>query len=156
LVRHGDEESQVRFIGEARITGALEHPSIIPIHELNVDEKGELFYTMKLVRGITLLEILQSLAMRDPEMLRRYPLPALLTIFQKVWAAIAFAHSQPEPVIHRDLRPENIMVGDYGEVLVMDWGAAKVLHSQPVIHRDRMDSENSADHSEADESPVEI
>jgi serine/threonine protein kinase len=59
LVRPGDEESQKRFIREARITGELQHPSIVPVHELNVDEKGELFYTMKLVRGVTLLEILQ-------------------------------------------------------------------------------------------------
>src|SRR5262249_39086705 len=55
LVRRGDPESQSRFIREARITGALEHPSIVPVHELNVDDDGELFYTMKLVRGVTLL-----------------------------------------------------------------------------------------------------
>jgi eukaryotic-like serine/threonine-protein kinase len=57
LVRPGDEDSKRRFIREARITGELQHPSIVPLHELNVDEKGELFYTMKLVRGATLLEI---------------------------------------------------------------------------------------------------
>ena len=129
LVRLGDEESQKRFIREARITGDLQHPSIVPVHELNVDEKGELFYTMKLVRGVTLLEILRGLARQDADTLRRYPLSALLTIFQKVCDAVAFAHSQPEPVIHRDLKPENIMVGNYGEVLVMDWGAAKILRS---------------------------
>ncbi len=129
LVRPGDEESQNRFIREARITGALQHPGIVPVHEINLDERGELFYTMKLVRGVTLLEIIQALARRDPDMLRRYQLSALLTIFQKVCDAIAFAHSQPEPVIHRDLKPENIMVGNYGEVLVMDWGAAKILRS---------------------------
>jgi len=71
LVRRGDEENQIRFIREARITGALEHPSIIPVHELNVDEKGELFYTMKFVRGVTLLETLQNLARHDPETVRR-------------------------------------------------------------------------------------
>ena len=132
LVRPGDEESQNRFIREARITGELQHPSIVPVHELNVDEKGELFYAMKLVRGVTLLEILQNLARRDPETLRHYPLSSLLTIFQKVCDAVAFAHGQSEPVIHRDLKPENIMVGDYGEVLVMDWGAAKILRSKAV------------------------
>src|SRR5437867_3192431 len=126
LVRPGNEESQNRLIREARITGELQHPSIVPVHELNIDQNGQLFYTMKLVRGGTLLEILQNLARRHPEALRRYSLSSLLTIFQKVCDAIAFAHSQPEPVIHRDLKPENIMVGDYGEVLVMDWGAAKI------------------------------
>ena len=129
LVRLGDEESQKRFIREARITGELQHPSIVPVHELNVDEKGELFYTMKFVRGVTLLDILQNLARRDAETLRRYSLSSLLTIFQKVCDAVAFAHSQPQPVIHRDLKPENVMVGNYGEVLVMDWGAAKILRS---------------------------
>src|SRR5947207_690249 len=156
LVRPGNEESQNRFIREARITGELQHPSIVPVHELNVDEKGELFYAMKLVRGVTLLEILQNLARRHPETLRRYPLSALLTIFQKVCDAVAFAHSQPEPVIHRDLKPENIMIGDYGEVLVMDWGAAKVLHSQAAIYRDGADFANSTDHHESSESPAEI
>ena len=156
LIRPGDGENRNRFIREARITGALEHPSIVPVHELNVDRKGELFYTMKRVRGVTLLEILQGLARRDPYTLRIYPLSALLTIFQKVCDAVAFAHSQPEPVIHRDLKPENIMVGDYGEVLVMDWGAAKVLHSQAAKHRDGTDSANSMDHSESCESSAEI
>lgn len=156
LVRRRDEESQKRFIREARITGTLEHPSIVPVHELNVGKTGELFYTMKLVRGVTLLEILQSLARRDPEMLRRYPLPELLIIFQKVCDAVAFAHSQPDPVIHRDLKPENIMVGDYGEVLVMDWGAAKVLRSKAEVGRDGGGPNDSIEHVEGDESPAEI
>lgn len=145
LARPGDEESQKRFIREARITGELQHPSIVPVHELNIDQNGQLFYTMKLVRGVTLLEILQNLARRDAEALRRYPLSTLLTIFQKVCDAVAFAHSQPEPVIHRDLKPENIMVGDYGEVLVMDWGAAKILHADCIIAEPR----NSAQANEA-------
>lgn len=127
LLRPAEEENQKRFIREARITGGLEHPSIVPVHELNVNEEGHIFYTMKLVKGMTLLKILQGLAGQEPEILRRYPLPSLLTIFQKVCDAVAFAHGQPAPVIHRDLKPENIMVGDFGEVLVMDWGAAKVL-----------------------------
>src|SRR5262245_6352688 len=74
LVRPGDEESQNRFIREARITGALQHPSIVPVHELSIDESNQLFYTMKLVQGMTLLEILQNSAQRDPDTIRRYPL----------------------------------------------------------------------------------
>ncbi|MEO5717707.1 MAG: FHA domain-containing serine/threonine-protein kinase, partial [Chthoniobacterales bacterium] len=127
LLRPANKEDQERFIREARITGRLQHPSIVPVHELGADENGSPFYTMKLVQGLTLHEILRSLSQGNSEALRRYPLPALLTIFQKVCDAVAFAHAQPEPVIHRDLKPENIMIGDYGEVLVMDWGAAKVL-----------------------------
>jgi serine/threonine protein kinase len=114
-----------RFVGEARITGQLEHPSIVPIYELSVDENGQPFYTMKMVHGITLRKVLELIAAGDPHMARKYPLPALLTIFQKVCDALAFAHSRG--VIHRDLKPDNIMLDDFGVVLVMDWGLAKVV-----------------------------
>jgi serine/threonine protein kinase len=112
-----------RFIAEARVTAQLEHPNIVPVHELSVDENGQPFYTMKMVRGITLKKVLDLLAQGIPETVKKYPLPALLTLFQKACDAVAFAHSRG--VIHRDLKPENIMLGDFGEVLVMDWGLAK-------------------------------
>ena len=118
---------QERFIREARITGQLEHPSIVPVHELNVDHRGRLFYTMKLLRGVTLAHVLEELAAGTPDALKGYDLPALLIIYQKLCDAIAFAHSRNPAVIHRDLKPENIMVGEYGEVQVMDWGLAKIL-----------------------------
>ncbi len=142
LLRPGNREDQERFIREARITGRLQHPSIVPVHELSADENGSPFYTMKLVQGLTLHEILRSLSQGNSEALRQYPLPALLTIFQKVCDAVAFAHAQPEPVIHRDLKPENIMIGDYGEVLVMDWGSAKVLRRDelPLVQGDSVNS----------------
>ncbi len=114
-----------RFIAEAKVTAQLEHPSIVPIYELSVDENGQPFYTMKMVRGITLRKVLELLAEGLPATMRKYPLAALLTIFQKVCDAIAFAHSKE--VIHRDLKPENIMLDDFGVVLVMDWGLAKSL-----------------------------
>ncbi|MDR3406194.1 MAG: serine/threonine-protein kinase [Chthoniobacter sp.] len=115
----------VRFIAEAKITGQLEHPNIVPVHELGVDDKEQVFYTMKYVRGTTLRHVLDDLFIRQPETVKKYPLAQLLTIFQKVCDAVAFAHSKG--VIHRDLKPENFMLGDYGEVLLMDWGLAKVL-----------------------------
>jgi serine/threonine protein kinase len=115
----------VRFIAEAKITGQLEHPNIVPVHELGVDDKEQVFYTMKYVRGTTLRHVLDDLFHREPDVLKKYPLAQLLTVFQKVCDAVAFAHSKG--VIHRDLKPENFMLGDYGEVLVMDWGVAKVL-----------------------------
>jgi len=114
-----------RFIAEAKITGQLEHPSIVPIYELSVDENGQPFYTMKMVRGITLRKVLELLAAGVQATLKKYPLPALLTVFQKVCDALAFAHSRG--VIHRDLKPENIMLDDFGVVLVMDWGLAKIM-----------------------------
>jgi serine/threonine protein kinase len=126
LAEEEDTKDQVlRFIEEAQVTGQLEHPNIIPVHELGVDEEEHVFYTMKLVKGITLQAILQGIAMKSPDMIAHYPFGQLLTIFQKVCDAVAFAHSKR--VVHRDLKPENIMIGDYGEVLVMDWGLAKIV-----------------------------
>jgi serine/threonine protein kinase len=126
VVLRGDSTVDVlRFIHEARITGQLEHPNIIPVHMLGADEHGQPFYTMKLVRGATLHQVLKELGYGEEKAVEQYPLSALLTIFQKVCDAIRFAHSQK--IIHRDLKPDNIMLGDFGEVLVMDWGLAKRL-----------------------------
>ena len=124
-------EDTERFVQEARITGQLEHPNIVPVHELSTDEHGQPYYTMKFVRGITLRKVLELLAEGTSATAKKYPLPALLTLFQKVCDAMAFAHSKG--VIHRDLKPENIMLGDFGEVLVMDWGLAKIIGSAETI-----------------------
>jgi WD40 repeat protein/serine/threonine protein kinase len=125
-VRGADDVA--RFVEEAQVTGQLEHPNIVPVHELGVDENGQPFYTMKMVRGISLKKVLDLLAAGVAETHEKYPLSARLTIFQKVCDGIAFAHSKR--VIHRDLKPENIMLGEYGEALVMDWGLAKVMGSR--------------------------
>src|SRR4029079_6468747 len=106
------------------ITGKLEHPNIVPVHELGVDEQEQVFYTMKFVEGKTLRKVLELLREGFPGGAQEYPVTILLTIFQKICDAIAFAPSCV--VIHRDLKPDNIMLGTYGEVLVMDWGLAKV------------------------------
>jgi len=119
------KQDVLRFIEEAQITSQLEHPSIVPIHELGVDASDNVFYTMKFVRGRTLQEIITGIAKGDEGTIDEYGLIRLLTVFQKACDAMAFAHSKR--VIHRDLKPENIMVGEYGEVQVMDWGLAKVM-----------------------------
>jgi serine/threonine protein kinase len=116
-------ENVLRFIDEAQLTGQLEHPNIVPLYEIGIDEHGETFYTMKYVRGITLDEVLRGLRNGNERIAVKYPLGTLLTIFQKICDGVAFAHSKG--VVHRDLKPENIMIGSYGEVLVMDWGLAK-------------------------------
>jgi tetratricopeptide (TPR) repeat protein len=95
------------------------------VHDLGIDPNGQPFYTMKLIAGITLKKVLELLKERQTETIAKYSLPALLTIFQKVCDGLAFAHSRG--VIHRDLKPANIMIGKFGEVLVMDWGLAKVI-----------------------------
>ncbi len=118
-------ENVLRFVEEAQVTGQLQHPNIVPVYDLSLDEHGEVFYTMKYVKGITLDQLLSGLRKADSEMLAKYPLATLLTVFQKICDGVAFAHSMG--VVHRDLKPDNVMIGEYGEVLVMDWGLAKKI-----------------------------
>ncbi|HEY8241785.1 MAG TPA: serine/threonine-protein kinase, partial [Kiritimatiellia bacterium] len=122
-----------RFMEEARITAQLEHPNIVPIHELGVDEDHNAYYTMKYVKGSTLTDILLTIRRGDERTIDQYQLSRLLNVFQKVCDAIAFAHSRS--VVHCDLKPDNVMVCDYGEVVVMDWGLArKVQEADPGDH----------------------
>ena len=114
-----EPDDVARFINEAQITAQLEHPGIIPVHDFGVMPSGAVFYTMKRVQGQSLAEFAAT-RFGHPE--QRFP---LLAIFLRVCETIAFAHSRG--VIHRDLKPRNIMVGSFGEVLVIDWGLAKVL-----------------------------
>jgi len=106
-----------RFLREARITGQLEHPGIVPVYELGKRPDGSVYYTMKLVRGKTLAEKLRECRSLND---RLYLLHHFLDLCQ----AIAYAHSLG--VIHRDLKPANVMVGEFGETVVLDWGLAKV------------------------------
>ena len=121
----GDNSVPERFIREAQITAQLEHPNIVPVYDLGITEDGRPFYTMKRVRG----QSLATLGRADLSELRR------LQIFLQVCDAIAFAHSQK--VLHRDLKPANVMVGDYGEVLVLDWGIAKRVGDRDASGRAR-------------------
>ncbi len=114
-----------KFILEARATALLEHPNIVPVHDLGVTEEGEIYYTMKKVQGKSLKYILYKIGKGDKILAARYSRLKLLMIFQQICNAIEFAHSKG--IIHRDLKPENIMVGDFGETLVMDWGLAKIV-----------------------------
>lgn len=115
----------LRFIEEARITASLEHPNIVPVHDIGVDDCGSPYFTMKLIRGETLASVLRKLHDGDPEYLENYPLDKLLRIFLKICNGVAFAHSKG--VLHLDLKPENVQLGDYGEVILMDWGLAKLV-----------------------------
>jgi hypothetical protein len=113
-----------RFAEEAQVTAQLEHPNIVPVHNLGTDPDGRAYFSMKLIRGQSLESILEKRRQNDPETLERFGLRKLLDVFLQVCQAIEYAHARG--VIHRDLKPANIMVGDFGEVLVMDWGVAKV------------------------------
>ena len=215
------EEHRLRFLEEAQVTGQLEHPNIVPIHELGKDAEGNLYFTMKLVKGRSLGQIIEEMrgegasrqdaktpgedggmkgkgprSKRRPQrgsalQSRESPaeaertsgletdqaergigepsvrasatvsLPDLLNIFLKVCDGIAFAHSRG--VVHRDLKPDNIMVGEFGEVQIMDWGLAKVASpgragSQPASSEAETEpagSRRAQDAHEADTKPAD-
>jgi serine/threonine protein kinase len=107
-----------RLIREARVLAALEHPGIVPVHDVGTLADGRVFYAMKFVEGQRLDNYIASVE----------SMPDRLRIFLRICDAVAFAHARG--VLHRDLKPANIMVGPFGEVLVMDWGLAKVLRRE--------------------------
>ena len=110
-----------RFLEEARVTGQLDHPGIVPVHELGLDSEGRSFFTMKLVEGRDMKRILELVFAGEDGWNQTRALGVIL----KVCEAMAYAHTKG--IIHRDLKPANIMVGSFGEVFVMDWGLARVL-----------------------------
>lgn len=116
------------FVREARITAQIDHPNVVPVHQLGVLKDVGAYFTMKLVEGENLRMILKKLESGEPEYLKKYTLNHLLDIFLAVCNGVSFAHSKG--IIHRDLKPGNVMVGSYGEVLVMDWGLAKYRAEQ--------------------------
>ena len=120
---HGDADALRRFHEEAQIGGQLQHPGLVPVHELGVDGDRP-FFAMKLVEGRTLSALLKERG-RPADDLSRF-----LGIFEQVCQAIGYAHARG--VIHRDLKPSNVMVGAFGEVQVMDWGLAKVIGRLPA------------------------
>jgi len=122
------------FLYEARLTSNLQHPNIIPIYDIALDENGNPYFTMKALKGQTLGEILKKLRQGHAGYRKQYSRPTLLSIFLKVCNAISYAHSKG--VIHLDLKPSNIIVGDYGDVHVLDWGLSTL-----VTHLNEYDGE---------------
>jgi serine/threonine protein kinase len=114
-----------RFIEEAQVTAQLEHPNVVPVHDIGVDPEGRVYFTMKLIRGQSLEAILDLRRAGDAETLAEFGLRRLLDVFLQACQAVEYAHARG--VVHRDLKPANVMVGDFGEVLVMDWGVAKLM-----------------------------
>ncbi len=124
------EAAIARFLREARIQGRLDHPAIVPVHELALDTDGRPYFTMKRLAGVTLAQRLADRGGQKP----------LLRAFVDVCLAIEFAHAHG--IVHRDLKPANIMLGDYGEVYVLDWGIARVLadHQAAASPADAIDT----------------
>lgn len=114
----------LRFVREARIAGRLDHPAIIHVHELGLRADDTLYYAMPLVRGKTLGEAIRS----APGLSERL---SLLRHFETLCLGVAFAHSQG--VLHRDIKPQNVMIGEFGETVLLDWGLAKITRSSHPI-----------------------
>ena len=143
-----------RFVEEAQIGGQLQHPGIVPIYELGTFADKRPFFSMKLVKGQTLADLLADRPTPTDRVGRGSPdpaaaateglppahdLPRFLSIFASIAQTMAYSHTRG--VIHRDLKPSNVMVGSFGEVQVMDWGLAKVLPRGSVIDDERAGTE---------------
>ena len=126
-----DQSSLLRFISEVRTVGQLEHPNIVPIHDVGLDENGNYYFVMKYVDGETLENIINKLAEGDPYYHQRYPVDVRLEIFMGLLRALQYAHDQG--IVHRDIKPANVMVGRYGEVVLMDFGVAKQVRGNEKL-----------------------
>jgi serine/threonine-protein kinase len=130
-------DATVRFLREARVQGRLDHPAVVPVHDLGVDERGAPYFAMKRLTGTTLADVLAAAA-EDADARARWPRRLLLDRLADVCLAIEFAHARG--VVHRDLKPANIMLGDYGEAYVLDWGIARVADDRPGIRGEDLGS----------------
>ncbi len=125
--RAKNPHDQEQFLREARLTANLAHPNIMPVYNMGIDPDGIPFFSMELVPGDSLKTIVGKLRKGDEAYRCDYPLETLLHIFMKICDAIAYAHSRN--VLHLDIKPDNIQVGEFGEVLVCDWGLARVVNA---------------------------
>ncbi len=121
---HDRHEVGTELVREARVTGALEHPNIVPVHTLGTNERGDVLLVMKRIEGRSWMEMLRA----RPDVM--HELDRHLEILMEVCLATAFAHSRG--VIHRDIKPDNVMVGAFGEVYVLDWGLAIAIHDRSI------------------------
>ncbi|MBK8975774.1 MAG: protein kinase [Planctomycetes bacterium] len=133
-----DDAGKTRFLAEAQVTSQLDHPGIVPVHEIGMRSGSSVYYTMRLVRGRELASVLPlGSATADG-----WDLPRVLDALLKVCDTMRYAHDQG--VVHRDLKPSNIMVGAYGDVYVMDWGLARVLDTGSPASAKALQTERTA------------
>ncbi|MCH9682445.1 MAG: serine/threonine protein kinase [Deltaproteobacteria bacterium] len=124
--RHeGDETVVNQFVREARVQAQLEHPAVVPVYELSPTPDGGVFFTMKRVRGLTLRELIECIRDDDPTV-AEHTLRRVLSDFSRVCQAVDYAHRTG--MVHRDIKPPNVMVGEYGEVYLLDWGIAHPIN----------------------------
>ncbi len=128
LLEPDNPHAVARFVDEVRTVGRLEHPNIVPIHDVGVDEQGALFFVMKYVDGETLTEVIEKLQRGDKSAHARYTIEHRMDVFASLMRALQYAHAQG--MVHRDIKPDNIMIGRYGEVVLMDWGIAQHIRGE--------------------------
>jgi len=131
----GNQTIEQRFVNEAQVTAQLQHPGIVPVYDIGRLPDGRMYYTMQEIRGIEFTQIVDELHDAKTEDGRWQPTPSgwtlrrAIDVLHSVCEAMAYAHARG--VLHRDLKPDNIMVGDFGEVFVVDWGIARVVTQAP-------------------------
>lgn len=133
------EEAHAPFLAEARLTAALQHPNIIKIHDIDFNEEEKPYFTMDLKLGDSLAEIIRKTKEGLGDYSSRYNLEALLDIFLKICSAVSYSHSQG--ILHLDIKPENIQVGEHGEVLLCDWGLARYKEDTVRKESELLDNE---------------
>ncbi|WNG38358.1 protein kinase [Archangium violaceum] len=131
LPEGSDLDRVLRFVEEIRTAGQLDHPNIVPVHDVGVDHLGRYYFVMKHLQGDTLESIIEKLRQGDAATHARFTFPVRVQVFMGVLNALAYAHRKG--FIHRDIKPANIMVGPYGEVTVMDWGLARRPHQPDAV-----------------------
>lgn len=120
----GDHGERRRLLREARVTAQLQHPNTVPVYDIGEDASEGIYFTMKRISGENLFEILKRIARSEQATIAAFPTSRRLQIVMAACQALSYAHARG--VIHRDLKPENIWVGNFGEVILLDWGVAKV------------------------------
>lgn len=129
-----NREERRRLLREARVTAQLQHPNTVPVYEIADDDYWGIYFTMKRISGENLFEALKRIARKDEATIAAFPIARRIEIVKQTCQALAYAHARG--VIHRDVKPENIWVGNFGEVVLLDWGVSKVWghadDNQPV------------------------
>jgi serine/threonine-protein kinase len=121
-----DRDSEFRFVAEAQISGQLEHPALLPIHDIGIDGDGRSFFTMRYVpEHETLEDVIELLKAGNQQAHEIYTMKRRVQIIQRVCDALTYAHLRG--VVHRDIKPSNILIGDTGEIYLADWGVACLL-----------------------------
>ncbi len=147
-----NEHYRARFLREARVTAQLQHPNTVPVYEIGQDVEGRLYFTMKNVVGETLRDILEQQVLGDQRAIETYNLDRMLGLVIQVCNALGYAHAHG--VVHRDVKPENVIIGSFGEVMLLDWGVAKVWANDDEPDQAMMEHQDLTDVGQRPGTPL--